>query len=186
MRGGEGSRAMSNFGASAIWGVSEEQRLQIGAGDGRRTVFGEMHDVFLGYFRLAIRYASPEPGRHQGAYGNVRFITRVYRRLWNGCPGRGRSIAGRGSGSMDAMLRLGSKGRDVKDHFGGTEAGSLAGGQQGEGVDVGRECGCFSGVGMGMREGALTGRCWGRGKTLCFLTQEVLGGGETGCIYPMA
>ena len=31
---------------------------------------------------------------------------------------------------------------------------------------MGRECGCFSGVGMGMREGALTGRCWGRGKTL--------------------
>ena len=97
-------------------------------------------------------------GAFPGAFGlgraqpqrSVRFITRVYRRLWNGCPGRGRSIAGRGSGSMDAMLRLGSKGHDVKDHFGGTEAGSLAGGQQGEGVDVGRECGCFSGVDPGL------------------------------------
>lgn len=47
-------------------------------GDGRGIVFGETHDVFLGYFRLAIRYASPEPGRQQDANGNMRFITCVY------------------------------------------------------------------------------------------------------------
>ena len=47
-------------------------------------MFGEMQDVFLGCFKSAIRYSSPEPGRDQDADGNVRFITRVYFRQQNG------------------------------------------------------------------------------------------------------
>lgn len=83
------------------------------------------------------------------------------------------------------MLRLGNKGRDVKGHFGAMEAGSLAGGQQGGGVDVGRECGCSSGVGDGDEGGGARGKMLGsKEDILCFLMQEVLGAGETEAASP--
>lgn len=52
-------------------------------------------------------------------------------------------------------------------------------------MDVGRECGCSSVVGDGDEGGGALGKMLGsKEDTLCFLMQEVLGGGETEAASP--
>lgn len=81
----------------------------------------------------------------------------------------GRTTAGRGSGSMDAMLRLGSKDRNVRAILGAWRVEAWLGDSK-EGVWTwARECGCSSGVGDGDEGEGARGKMLGsREGILCF------------------